>query len=68
VKGDMGLKPLAVIRSNASAGVDPSIMGTGPVPAVSKALKPAGINILDVDLIESNEVFAAQSSTLVEKL
>lgn len=57
----LGLKPLAVVRANAGAGVDPRIMGTGPVPATRKALEKAGITIDDVDLIEANEAFAAQS-------
>lgn len=58
---ELGLKPLAVIRANASAGVDPKIMGTGPIPASKKALKKAGLSIQDIDLIEANEAFAAQS-------
>ncbi|WP_329609985.1 acetyl-CoA C-acetyltransferase [Microaerobacter geothermalis] len=57
----MGIKPLAVIRGNASAGVDPKIMGMGPVPATQKVLKKAGIRLKDIDLIEANEAFAAQS-------
>lgn len=56
----LGLKPLARIRSFASGGVDPSIMGMGPVPATRKALKIAGLTIADLDLIEANEAFAAQ--------
>jgi len=56
----LGLKPLARIRSFASGGVDPSIMGMGPVPATRKALQKAGMNIGDIDLIEANEAFAAQ--------
>lgn len=56
-----GLKPLAVIRSWATAGVDPSIMGTGPIPASKKALEKAGWTIKDLDLIEANEAFAAQA-------
>ncbi|MGL5512066.1 MAG: acetyl-CoA C-acyltransferase, partial [Sporomusa sp.] len=56
----LGLKPLARIRSFASAGVDPSIMGMGPVPATRKALQKAGMTISDIDLIEANEAFAAQ--------
>lgn len=55
------LTPIARIVSHASAGVDPSIMGTGPVPASRKALAKAGWNINDLDLIEANEAFAAQS-------
>lgn len=56
----LGLKPLARIRSYASAGVDPSVMGIGPVPATLKALAKAGLSIDDIDLIEANEAFAAQ--------
>lgn len=56
----LGLKPLARIRSFASGGVDPSIMGMGPVPATRKALQKAGLSIADLDLIEANEAFAAQ--------
>lgn len=55
------LKPIARIVSYASAGVDPNIMGTGPVPASKKALEKAGWNINDLDLIECNEAFAAQA-------
>lgn len=57
----LGLKPLAAIKSYASAGVDPKIMGIGPVPASKKALEKAGLTIKDMDLIEANEAFAAQS-------
>jgi len=56
-----GLKPLARIASWAQAGVDPSIMGTGPIPASKKALEKAGWTIKDLDLIEANEAFAAQA-------
>jgi acetyl-CoA C-acetyltransferase len=56
-----GLKPLAVIKSWAQAGVDPKIMGTGPIPASRAALKKAGWNAADLDLIEANEAFAAQA-------
>ena len=58
---ELGLKPLAKITSWASGGVDPKIMGIGPVPAVRKALEKAGLKIEDMDLIEANEAFAAQS-------
>lgn len=62
VKADkMGLKPLAKIKSYASAGVDPSMMGTGPIPATHKALAKAGLTINDLDIIEANEAFAAQA-------
>src|SRR5712692_1726090 len=57
----LGLKPLATIRSYASAGVDPRIMGIGPVPATRLALQKAGLQLSDIDLIEANEAFAAQS-------
>jgi acetyl-CoA C-acetyltransferase len=56
-----GLKPLAVIKSWAQAGVDPKIMGTGPIPASRAALKKAGWNVADLDLVEANEAFAAQA-------
>jgi acetyl-CoA C-acetyltransferase len=58
---ELGIKPLCTIKSYASAGVDPLIMGTGPIPSCQKALKIAGLDISDMDLIESNEAFAAQS-------
>lgn len=58
---ELGLKPLCTIKSYASAGVDPSIMGVGPVPASKKALDKAGLKIEDIDLVEANEAFAAQS-------
>ena len=58
---ELGIKPLCTIKSYASAGVDPSIMGTGPIPASRKALAKAGLTIDDMDLIEANEAFAAQS-------
>jgi acetyl-CoA acetyltransferases len=56
----LGLKPLAVIKGYASGGVDPSVMGLGPVPATRAALEKAGWNIGDIDLVEANEAFAAQ--------
>jgi acetyl-CoA C-acetyltransferase len=56
-----GLKPIAVIKSWAQAGVDPKIMGTGPIPASRQALKRAGWSVADLDLIEANEAFAAQA-------
>ncbi|MCI7146201.1 MAG: acetyl-CoA C-acetyltransferase [Clostridiales bacterium] len=58
---ELGIKPMATIKSYASAGVDPSIMGVGPVPASKKALEKAGLTIEDIDLVEANEAFAAQS-------
>ncbi len=57
---ELGVKPLAVIREQALAGVDPNIMGIGPVPAVKKALEKSGLTLDDIDLIEINEAFAAQ--------
>ena len=57
---ELGIKPMARIRSFASGGVDPSLMGIGPVPASCKALGKAGLSITDIDLIEANEAFAAQ--------
>ena len=57
---ELGLKPLAYIRSYASGGVDPSIMGMGPVPATKLALQKASLQLSDIDLIEANEAFAAQ--------
>mgnify|MGYP001352477596 FL=1 len=63
-----GLKPLARIASWANAGVEPEIMGTGPIPASRKALEKAGWNVGDLDLVESNEAFAAQSICVVRDL
>lgn len=58
---ELGIKPLCTIVSYASGGVDPSIMGVGPVPATRKALEKANLTIKDMDLVEANEAFAAQS-------
>jgi len=58
---ELGIKPLAKIVSYASGGVDPKVMGLGPIPATRKALAKAGLTIDDIDLIEANEAFAAQS-------
>ncbi len=63
-----GLRPLARIAAWAQAGVDPAIMGTGPIPASRKALEKAGWSVADLDLIESNEAFAAQSICVVRDL
>ena len=63
-----GLTPLARIASWAHAGVDPAIMGTGPIPASRKALEKAGWKIEDLDLVESNEAFAAQSLCVLRDL
>ncbi len=61
---ELGLTPLASIKAYSSAGVDPAIMGTGPIPASSKCLEKAGWQVADLDLIESNEAFAAQSMSV----
>lgn len=58
---ELGIKPMAKIVSYASGGVDPSVMGLGPIPATKKALAKAGITVDDIDLIEANEAFASQS-------
>ena len=58
---ELGIKPMARVVSYASGGVDPKIMGIGPVPASKKALEKAGLTVDDLDLIEANEAFAAQS-------
>lgn len=65
---ELGVKPLATIVCSASAGVDPSIMGTGPIPASRKALEKANLTIKDIDLVEANEAFAAQSLAVVKEL
>lgn len=65
---ELGVKPLATIVSYATAGVDPKIMGVGPVPATRKALAKAGLTIDDMDLIEANEAFAAQSLAVAHDL
>lgn len=64
----LGIKALATIKAYGSAGVDPSIMGYGPVPAVKKALKRANWAVEDLDLIEANEAFAAQAISVVRDL
>jgi acetyl-CoA C-acetyltransferase len=63
-----GLTPLARIASFATAGVDPAVMGTGPIPSSRRALRRAGWSVADLDLIESNEAFAAQSCAVVKDL
>ncbi len=65
---ELGLKPMATIRSYASSGVDPAYMGLGPVPATKRALKLAGLNLKDIDLIELNEAFASQALGVVREL
>lgn len=64
----LGLKPMATIRSYGSAGVDPRIMGMGPVPATKRAMEKAGLRVADMDLIEANEAFAAQSVAVGKEL
>ncbi|QJW45250.1 acetyl-CoA C-acetyltransferase [bacterium BFN5] len=64
----LGAKPMARIRSYASGGVDPSIMGIGPVPATQKALAKAGLTVKDLDVIEANEAFAAQFLAVGKKM
>ncbi|WP_375056630.1 acetyl-CoA C-acyltransferase FadA [Zobellella sp. DQSA1] len=64
----LGLRPRARIKAMAVAGCDPSIMGYGPVPAVHKALKRAGLSVSDIDLFELNEAFAAQSLPVLKDL
>jgi acetyl-CoA C-acetyltransferase len=58
---ELGIKPLVTIKSTGAAGVDPAVMGLGPIPAVKKALEKAAISIEDINLIEANEAFAAQA-------
>ena len=65
---ELGITPLATIVSYASEGVDPSIMGTGPIPASRKALKKANLSIEDIDLVEANEAFAAQALSVTKDL
>ncbi|MBR3241643.1 MAG: acetyl-CoA C-acetyltransferase [Parasporobacterium sp.] len=65
---ELGIKPLATIVSYATGGVDPKIMGVGPVPASRKAMEKAGYTIEDFDLIEANEAFAAQSLAVAKEL
>ena len=65
---ELGLKPMAKIVSYASAGVDPKIMGTGPIPATSKCLEKAGWNASELDRVEANEAFAAQAMSVNDVL
>jgi 3-oxoadipyl-CoA thiolase len=65
---ELGLRPLARIVSTAVAGVDPTVMGIGPVPATRKALARAGIDASDLDLVELNEAFASQSIACIDEL
>jgi acetyl-CoA acetyltransferase family protein len=65
---ELGLRPLARVVSTAVAGVDPAVMGVGPVPASRKALARAGITVDDLDLVELNEAFASQSLVCIDEL
>ena len=65
---DLGLEPLVRIKAFASGGVDPAYMGLGPVPAIRKALKTAGMTLNDIDMIELNEAFAAQAIGCLREL
>ena len=65
---ELGLKPMARIAGFSSAGVDPAIMGTGPIPATTKCLEKAGWKVSDLDRIEANEAFAAQAMSVNESL
>ena len=65
---DLGLRPVARVVATAVAGVDPAIMGVGPVPATRKALERAGLEIADLDLVELNEAFASQSLVCIDEL
>lgn len=65
---ELGLTPLATIRAHANAGVDPTIMGTGPIPASQRCLKLAGWSVDDLDLVEANEAFAAQAISVNREL
>ena len=64
----LGLNPLVRVRATAVAGVEPCLMGTGPVPATQKALRRAGLTLNDIDLVELNEAFAAQALACIEML
>lgn len=64
----LGLEPLVTIKAHATSGVDPLIMGTGPIPATRKALEKAGMTVADLDLVEANEAFAAQALCVVNEL
>ncbi len=65
---DLGLRPLATIRAYAAAGVEPRVMGLGPIPATRRALARAGLTLADLDLYEVNEAFAAQSLAVAHEL
>jgi len=65
---ELGLTPMVRIASFASAGVDPAIMGTGPIPASTKALEKAGWNVDDLERVEANEAFAAQAMCVNQEM
>ncbi|HUZ84873.1 MAG TPA: acetyl-CoA C-acyltransferase, partial [Gaiellales bacterium] len=65
---ELGVEPLATFRGSAVAGVDPRVMGVGPIPAVRKLLARTGLDIADIDLVELNEAFASQSVAVVREL
>jgi 3-oxoadipyl-CoA thiolase len=65
---ELGIEPLGVFRGSASAGVDPAVMGVGPIPAVTKLLGRTGVAVGDIDLVELNEAFASQSLAVVREL
>jgi acetyl-CoA C-acetyltransferase len=65
---ELNLKPMGIIKSYASGGVDPAYMGLGPVPAVKRALGKAGVSIKDLDIVELNEAFASQAIACMREL
>lgn len=65
---ELGLAPMATIKSYATSGVDPKIMGTGPIPSTQRALEKANLEVSDLDLIEANEAFAAQALSVITDL
>ncbi len=65
---ELGLSPLGSFRAFVTSGVDPSIMGIGPIPAVTKLLKKTGLSVADIDLFELNEAFASQAVYVQNKL
>lgn len=65
---ELGLKPIARLVNCASAGVHPRVMGIGPVEAVPKVLRQAGMSLTDIDLIELNEVFASRALAVIRQL
>lgn len=65
---ELGLTPMVTVRSQGAAGVDPEIMGYGPVPATQKALKKSGLTVRDLNLVEANEAFASQSLSVIKGL